>query len=694
MKQRPRLPPTQTKFFAFNGGLDLVTPTLSKPNGTLSSVSNMEIGIAGGYKRIAGYERFDGLPKPSDAVYYILPATITGSYATGNTLTGATSGATGIIATTGAAQGFVLTKVVGTYVSGENLQIAAATVAVATATASSGAASTPALNASYLNLAATQYRSDIGKVPGSGSVLGVFQYGSLVYAFRNNAGATAAVLHKSSASGWAAVTMYNEVSFTVGNVVTPLDAAVLTQGGVTATIQRVVTQSGAWSGTAAGRFIITNPAGGNFAAGAATISGGATVTLTAIQTAITFLPSGRFEFDIFNFGGQLGTRKVYGCDGKNRGFEFDGTTLVPISTGMTVDIPTHVAIHKFHLFFSFASSAQHSGIATPYIWTIISGAAELGIGDTVTAFLRLPGGTGSGSLAIYAANSTHILYGNNSTDWNLVPFDSETGSLKWTTQYITQGVSLHSKGLVLLSTTQAYGNFQSASISNKIKPYLNDLIPTATASCIVRDKNQYRLFFSGGDAVYVTLNAIASNPNVGTGSGAFGMTVITLPDPVLCIASQTELGNGEEIYFGSSSGYVFQMDVGTSFDGGVIAWHGDIAFNHCGTPRTIKTFLKGVHEVSGNGYCEFSFNYSLSYASTEFEASVTENLTSGFSGGSWDSGTWDALFWDGRTLIPSESPINGDAENISLIFQGSSAEFVPFQFDGEILQYIERRLLR
>ena len=49
--------------------------------------------------------------------------------------------------------------------------------------------------------------------------------------------------------------------------------ATVTQGAVTAIVNRVMTQSGAWLGaTAVGQFVITNPAGGNFAAGAATLT--------------------------------------------------------------------------------------------------------------------------------------------------------------------------------------------------------------------------------------------------------------------------------------------------------------------------------------------------------------------------------------------------------------------------------------
>jgi len=681
-----QIPPVQSSFFEFNGGLDLVTPPVKMKPGVLRAGSNVECGINGGYARMAGYERYDGRAKPSAATYSILECTITGSVSTGDVLTdnAGTSYGTVIALPTGQA---VLTLVTGTFSTG-NIKVGATVVGTCVGAQTSSSASTPALNASYKNLAADVYRALIGVVPGSGSVYGVAMYNSTLYAWRNNAGGTACVMHVKSASGWTAVTMYNEVSFTAATgISTIVDAGTLTQGGVTATIQRVVVQSGSlYGGTAAGRLIITNPAGGNFAAGAATVGAG-TLTISGAQTAITFSAATRqFEFAIHNFGGGTGagSKRLYGCDGVSRGFEFDGTTLVPIVTGMTTDAPTHVNIHKNHLFFSFGGSAQHSAIANPYIWSVVSGAAELAIGDTVTGMLSMPGSENTGALALYARNKTAVLYGNSSADWKLVTYSDEAGALPYTIQYITQGVVLDDKGITLLSATQAYGNFADAIASSQIKSAMNDLANTAIASCIVRQKNQYRVFFTGGDALYMTF----------AGQKIQGITRMTLPDPATCMMSGEGSSGLEEIYFGSSDGYVYQMDIGTSFDGDAITWTAELAFNHFGSPRQLKQFRKAVTEVSGGEYAEFYLTHRLGYGSTEYDASPTSTATSNIASGNWDDGSWDAMYWDGQVLSPAESDLTGTAENISLIYSGSSDQFVPFTLNSAIVHYTNRRNLR
>ena len=686
-KQTLQLPPVKTQFFPFNGGLDQVTPPIEMSNGSLRSCSNVEIGINGGYARVGGYERFDGRPKPSDAVYHLISATITGSYSTGDTLTGATSGATGVICTTGVASTFVLTKVTGTFQSGENLQISAVTVAVATSANSIGSASTAALNATYLNLAADRYRADIAVVPGSGDVLGVHQYNNTVYAFRNNAGGTAAVMHVKSGSGWTAVSLGREISFTSGGTYEIVAGNTITgaTSAATAVITKVILVSGTWAGgNAAGRLFFASQTG-TFQSENLNVGANLNVaTIAGDSTAITLSPSGRYEFDNFNFGGATGTTKMYGCDGVNQGFEFDGTTFVKINTGMTTDTPTHVKAHKNQLFFSFAGSAQHSGIGTPYVWSVVSGASELACGDDITNFVELAGSETNAAMAIYTRNRTLVLYGNDSSDWNLVPYSEEAGAIEHTAQFIRQGVVLDDQGITLLGTTQNYGNFQDAVVSDKITPYLNDFIDTAVASCIVRRKNQYRLFSSGGDAVYVTFK----------GNKIMGMTTITLADEVLCISSREGSSGQEEIYFGSDDGFVYQMDVGTSFDGDAITWRAELAFNHFGGPRQLKQFRKAVTEVTGSGYAEFSFSYTLGYGSTEFDASPTSTIISELSSTSWDSFTWDQFFWDGRTLSPSQADITGTAENIALLYSGSSDEFQPITLNSAIVHYSPRRTLR
>ena len=676
--------PVKVEYTAFNGGLDTTTPPLNVLPGFCRRAQNYEQDLNGGYRRIDGYERFDGRPAPSDALYYILTCTLTGSVSVGDTVTdNATTSTAKVIAITNGQ--LVLTKVVGAWPAG-NLKKSGTVVGTFASPPTSGTASTSLLDAQYLNLAADVYRSDIGVVPGSGNVLGVWVYNGDVYAFRNNAGGTAVDMYKSAVGGWTAVSLGEQIEFTNANSNVG-ESDTLTQGGVTATIERVVVESGSLaSGVNSGRLILSGRAGGNFAAGAATSTGSGSVTLGGAQTAITFaVPSGRFEFVNGNFGGSQATYCMYGCDGKNRAFEFDGTVFVPIRTGMTSDAPSHIAIHQNQLFLSFGASLQHSAPGEPYSWNAIIGAGELAIGEDITGLTTQPGAESGGALSILSRNATFTLYGTGVTDWKLVSFKNEAGAYPYTHQKISgRTVIYDERGICDLATSQNYGNFEDATLSLQIK---NDLTPKnslTSASAIIREKNQYRIFFTDKSGYYVTMSA----------GKVMGIMPVLYPHAVRCSCS-AETSSGEEVaYFGSTDGYVYQFDRGTSFDGVEMEAYIYLAYNFSNSPRQRKRFRQASFEVKGEGYSEMNFSYELNYGGTSLIQPSSTNIPIDLGAALWDSFTWDAFYWDGKPLAPIEADMTGTGENISIIIISNSDYFKPHKITGVLTHYSDRRQLR
>lgn len=204
--------PVETEYFPLTGGTDQTSPTLSLQPGVCRDALNFELATTGGYTRIVGFERYDGRPRPSEQSYWVLTGTIANTVNPGDTIQGATSGATGVVCyldanTTPGLTYIAITKLTGSFhVGGEIIKKAAVNVGTITGPESRAQAPTPATDVAYQKGAADIYRNDIGMVPGSGQILGVWVYNDVVYAFRNNAGATAANMWKASAGGWVAVT--------------------------------------------------------------------------------------------------------------------------------------------------------------------------------------------------------------------------------------------------------------------------------------------------------------------------------------------------------------------------------------------------------------------------------------------------------------------------------------------------------
>ncbi|HXE49569.1 MAG TPA: hypothetical protein VN663_14415 [Ramlibacter sp.] len=758
------MPPIATQYFPFNGGLDLVTPPIERFNGSLRFGVNVEIGVRGGYATAAGYERYDGQFKPSNAVYSILTVTLTGTVNVGDVVNNLAVTVSGTVIAVGTGY-LVLTKTVGQFSTG-NLYVGATLVGTNTGAQQENSATTAALHAAYTALAANVYRALIGQLPGSGRVLGVHQYGGKVYAFRNNATGTAAVMYVATSSGWSAITLGREISFvqrqstvtltisspgivtwnnhglsagervffqTDGALPTGLSAGIpyfvvspaantfgvaATAGGTpinftgtqsgtqtayliatqindgdtitgltsgaTGVAQRVLLRSSTWTGSPAGSIVFTSVTGTFVNGEALSVGGTARVSASSADTAITLLPNGRYEFDNWNFGSQQNTERMYGCDGVNPGFEFDGTVYVPIHSGMTPDAPSHMQIHKNALFYSFKSSIQFSGPGEPYSFSPILGAGEFGCGDTITNLLSVPGGDTGGALVAKTLNRTFVLYGNDSSDFNLVPYSYEVGAEAYTIQLINGVYSFDTGGISSLATTQKFGNFVTATESDKINTYLNGKVGMSSASCISRKKSQYRLFFSDNEAVFVTFG----------GGKLLGMTTMSFPHDVTCISSMEGASRQEEIYFGSTDGYVRQAEIGTSFDGQAINWFANLTFNHFNSPRQLKRFRKAAVEVTGLGYAQFNMSSTIGYGSAEFSANPTELLTTISSPFNWDSFSWDQFIWDGLALFPNEADLYGTAENLSLYFGGMSDAFQPITLNSAIIHYTAQRLLR
>lgn len=687
MQRRPRFPETQYSYYAMKGGLDLVTPAIEIDPGRCLDASNYEPTPVGGYRRINGYERYDGRTSPTSASYWTLPASIVGSVTVGATLTGVTSGATGkVLGVFGGT--IVLGRVTGSFVNAENLQIAAVTVAVSTSTSTERGSTSTSDDADYRLLAADDRRNDILKVPGSGRIRGVWVYNDVRYAFRDNAGGTAGDMYKSTAGGWVQVTFGKEVQFTnaVGQISDGQTVTGLTSGA-NAVVKRALLRTGTWTASGVGTLVFDTVTAGPFQNGEALQVGGVTkATANGASTSITRAAGGSMEFVNDNFTGSTATMRMFGVDGVNLAFEFDGTTYVPIRTGMAADTPTHIAVHRNHLFLSFLGSLQYSGIGAPYSFTLLTGANEIGMGAEITGMLTQTGNSAGASMAVFTKSKTSILYGSSSANFSLVPSVFDLGYSAYSQQPVGNNTfGLTSRGIQSLITTLNYGDFNYAAISFLIQPLLDLKVGTETASTTLRGKNQYRIYFNDNTGLVVGL----------TGDKITGILSLNYGIPVRCMCT-AKLSTGQEVtYFGSDNGYVYQDNTGTSFDGSAIeAWIRPV-FNNLQSPRVRKQFRKGVFEVKCDGFARVNINYDIGYASPDTSppaVQMDQNILG--SGGYWDQFTWDQFTWDAPVVSDAQISIDGTEKNISFLFYSSRAQDDPHTIQGVNLLYTPRRLER
>lgn len=702
----------------FPGGLDLLTPNLVLHPGACRDMQNFEVSQNGGYGRIGGYERYSGQPAPSDATFAIVQVLAFDNLpAVGDAITQASSGATGVVALVNNetdAYYMVVTQTVGSFdtsgvvTSANNelviteadspfivteaespfvVPLAATTIGTAIPTDVQLSAM---LNAQYQAAAADIYRAAIGPVPGSGAVLAtfhmIFNNVDHVYAFRANALGTAVDIYGDSPAGWVQIPLQNVVSFTAAGTAEPMDGDTLTQGPATATIKRVMLQSGAITGgTAAGDFVVTTPTFG-FAAGPATTSSGTTLTLSGPQTPIVIQPGGDYEWDKHNFGGQLITRYVYGCDGVNKAFVFDGETYAPITSGFVPDAPAHMACHKQHLFLAQESSMLFSGDGTPFFFEAFNGGGEIATGDTVTAMLTLPGNQTTAAMGVWMSTTTGILYGTALIDFNFVVYNQGNGANARSVQNLFDTVAFPDSGIVNLQATLNYGNFAATSLTKNIQPFINQQRTKISASTVNRSKGQYRVFFNDGYGLYLSF----------ANQSYLGAAPVQFLNPVNTIDDDTDSSGNEVTYFGSSDslGYVYQLDVGPSFDGEDLFAYFVGAWDYIKSPRWEKRFYSASIEMEGSSYAAISFNYALGDNSPLIGQPSAVSYTSSFSPALWDAATWDNFFWDGQTVSPTYAGMTGTAQDIQPTISATTNYIQPFIVSSAIYDYSVRRRLR
>ena len=598
------------------GGENVAAPATQIPPGEALLLQNYELSFLGGYRRVDGFERADGRPSPSAAVYKVLNF-ITGStsISVDDTLTGASSGDSGRVLqvnlTSGswvggdAAGNIVLGNPTGVFQDAEDLQVSGSTVAVASGITE--IAATDALDTSYSELAIETYRADIQAVPGSGPIRGVWVYNGKRYAFRDDAAGTTCKMYEESSSGWVEVT-------------TP-----------------------------------------------------------------SLSPGGAYEFDNFNFSGSAGSQKMYGCDGVNKGFMFDGTTFTQITTGMTVDTPIKVIAHKYQLFFLFpGGSLQFSSVGDPTTWSPVTGAGELALGEEGSGLMILAGDV----LGIWTRNKTFVLYGSSSADWDLKVLNPNLGAIDKSVQQIsTNPFALGDQGIVSQSPTYAYGNFVQNIVSDKIHPLLEEYKDYLISSLSVRSKKQYRLFFVNG-ADYLGISCLVQGGKfVGSSRMDYGM-------PIRCCCSGRATDGSEMLLFGSDDGYVYDMDKGTSFDGAAVEAYIRFPFANLKSPENNKRFFKVIMLMDSPSQITMQFTPDFSYGDTSYLSPLTQDIIGVSGGGIWGVDFWGSFLWSEAVVGSATAYIDGSGNNMSMLIYTSDIYAQPHTLQTMMLHYEVRGLKR
>jgi hypothetical protein len=565
--------PTQWQTFPveMKGGLITnVSPLQQGINfpGSARSLINFEPSVEGGYRRIEGYEKFDENFVPA----YGEPL-VQGSGQTGTSLD--------------------IANIFFTPAEGDTLTIAGVdetyTVSAVTFNSTTKTATltlTTALDSSPADKAAVTFSNNTTDL-----IKGVIFFKQKALVYRN------ADLWESSGAGWVKINKPNYGTVLVdgaGQTGTTLDIDGLTsvpQVGDTffvAGIEKVYTITSAVTVTGGAAALTIQPT---------------LAASPADNAAITFLSTNRaagnkHRFVRYNFAG---SSFIVGVDGANAPFKYDGTTFT-VLTSIPSEVlgANHVAEFKSHLFFAKGNQLSFTAPYTDTDFNIANGAGTITIPHNITGLIVF-----REQLIVFSTNKIYRLVGNTVSDFTLQPISLDIGCIREDTIQEVGGdiAFLGPDGVRLLSATERIGDFNLAVASRPIQSEANRIVNanTSFASCVIRAKNQYRMFgFSANatkdSAVGILATQFADQTAQGMAWAETRGILVYVADSIYSNELQVEV-----ITFANKDGYVYRMEVGNSFDGGKIPALYSTPFFSVSDPRLRKTFYKLTTYVDPQG---------------------------------------------------------------------------------------------
>lgn len=407
-----------------------------------------------------------------------------------------------------------------------------------------------------------------------------------------------------------------------------------------------------------------------------------------VTTGVTLDPDGSYEFVNYNFYASSSSVRMYGVDGVNLPFMFDGTTFTQLTIPGATDPAEHIAAHKNHLFLSYPEGQWvHSGIGDPTKWdTATEGAGAGGIGDDIVAIRPTVGG----ALAFFCRNRINIMYGSSQSDWqaNDVRNQSEqAGAIAGTVQTVgTDIVYLDDRGLSVLGQTQSFGNFKAATIDKPVRKFISARKDSVICSTISRTYDEYRLFFTSNTETEVLTGTF------GRGFEGFARTVY--PFVVTCVCSLEDSSGDERIFVGASDGFVYELDKGVSFNGNDIETYIKTAFNHVRSPTHRKRFRYVRFSMSSLDSVTLKVKPEFDYGSGEkFSHLIIDGATYG-GGGVYGESDWGSFIWGGQIYNESDADIVGTGKNMSLLIYHKASDVESFTVHDATITYSPRGFTR
>ena len=457
--------------------------------------------------------------------------------------------------------------------------------------------------------------------------------------------------------------------FAVGNVIT----------GATSNATGTVTGIGIQSADRQAGYVVISGATGEFQDDELIQVGGVTVaTVNGAPQTPSLNAGGIYNIVSWNFYGNPATYNMYITNGQQTALQFDGESIAPIFTGLETerDRPIDVTVHYDHLFLVFnGGTLLHSVVGEPLNFRGDLGGFEFAVGAEITNLITTPQ-----SIIVTTSSNCQVIFGSGPSDWQKTYITTEKVGAANSGQYLARPLVVDLAGVIALDRTDAFGNFQDALISDNIRSLANSLFTQINTAVVNKFRNHYIVFTSSGLNLLV---GFADNQFI----GYFPFNL----NRIVVYASSNE----RRMFFGTQdTGYVYEWQKGTSYDGGNIESLLQTTYAFQGQPQQKKRYRRvTISLASFNPRLPLSFAFSFSKGNATIRSSTFDGSALG-GGGRWDFDNWNEFVWDGQDVPEIISDIDGVGTDISMALYNNSSELESFIVEDIIIEYSPRALKR
>jgi hypothetical protein len=415
---------------------------------------------------------------------------------------------------------------------------------------------------------------------------------------------------------------------------------------------------------------------------------------SALASATTINRSNQSNLQFIHFESEGTVGAIYFVDGENKIGEFqiddDGYHFLEIERSA----PTACKfIEKFSERLAVAGNPDYP--STVYYSTRLkpwdfegASAGSIDVGDIITGIKVF-----RNSLIIFCKNSIYELTNLDSTPI-IKSVTKNIGCVSGNSIQEIGGdlIFLAPDGLRTVAGTARIDDVELSSISRKILPLINDLLNNfgiyTISSIVIRERSQYRLFYyQSGQADSGQQGIIGTFKYSAEGVPAFEWSQ-TKGLPVKFCTSDLNSSGTEVIYHADESGYVYQHDVGNSFDGNNVV----AEFQTPDMDYGDNGLRKSLYKVKANIEAEGTQNDLLLRIRYDFDNSEVPQPNN-FSVGNLNS---PALFGTavfganvfGAAILPSKSILvngSGFSNNFKFFSDDTNA---PYSVNGMFVSFI------